>query len=54
VRKGSPIVPEDVVTNDYVAPANDFDHDKVKSDAKGYELPEEFEAIDVEAIRARI
>ena len=32
--------------------ANDFDHAKVKADADGYELPEEFEAIDVEAIRA--
>ena len=49
-----PIAPEDVLTNDYVAPANDFDHAKVKADADSYELPEEFEAIDVEAIRARI
>ena len=49
-----PIAPEDVLTNDYVAPANDFDRARVKADAEGYELPEEFQAIDVEAIRARI
>jgi NitT/TauT family transport system substrate-binding protein len=49
-----PIAPEDVLTNDYVAPANDFDRARVKADADGYELPEEFQAIDVEAIRARI
>jgi NitT/TauT family transport system substrate-binding protein len=49
-----PIAPEDVLTNDFVAPANDFDHARVEADADGYELPEEFQAIDVEAIRARI
>jgi NitT/TauT family transport system substrate-binding protein len=49
-----PIAPEDVLTNDYVAPANDFDHGKVKADADAYQLPEAFQAIDVEAIRARI
>jgi NitT/TauT family transport system substrate-binding protein len=42
------------LTNDYVAPANDFDAAKVKVDADGYELPESFQAIDVEAIRERI
>ena len=49
-----PIAPEDVLTNDFVASANDFDHARVEADADGYELPEEFQAIDVEAIRARI
>ena len=49
-----PIAPEDVLTNDFVAPANEFDHAKVKADAEGYDLPEEFQAIDVEAIGARI
>jgi NitT/TauT family transport system substrate-binding protein len=49
-----PIAPEDVLTNDFVAPANDFDRARVQADAEGYELPEEFRSIDVEAIRARI
>jgi NitT/TauT family transport system substrate-binding protein len=49
-----PIAPEDVLTNDYVAPANDFDRARFKADAESYELPEEFQSIDVEAIRARI
>jgi NitT/TauT family transport system substrate-binding protein len=50
----NPIAPEDVLTNDFVAPANEFDQAKVKADAESYELPAEFDAIDVEAIRARI
>ena len=50
----NPIAPEDVLTNDFVAPANDFDRTKVRNDAESYELPEEFQSIDVEAIRARI
>jgi NitT/TauT family transport system substrate-binding protein len=50
----NPIAPEDVLTNDFVAPANDFDQAKVKADAESYELPAEFDSIDVEAIRARI
>jgi NitT/TauT family transport system substrate-binding protein len=50
----NPIAPEDVLTNDFVAPANDFDREKVKADAEGYELPEEFQSIDVEAIRTQI
>jgi NitT/TauT family transport system substrate-binding protein len=50
----NPIAPEDVLTNDFVAPANDFDREKVKADAESYGLPEEFQSIDVEAIRARI
>ncbi len=43
-----------MVKNDYVAGANDFDQAKVKADADGYELPDDFQTIDVEAIRARI
>jgi NitT/TauT family transport system substrate-binding protein len=50
----NPIAPEDVLTNDFVGPANDFDQAKVKADAESYELPGEFDSIDVEAIRARI
>jgi NitT/TauT family transport system substrate-binding protein len=48
------ISPEDVLSNDYVPAANDFDHAKVETDAASYQLPAEFQAIDVEAIRARI
>ena len=48
------IAPEEVLTNDFVAPANQFDQATVKDDAESYELPEEFQSIDVEAIRARI
>lgn len=33
---------EDVIKNDYVAGANDFDHDKVKADADGFALSDEF------------
>ena len=45
---------EDVVTNDLIPGANDFDKAKVKADADGYELPEEWQAVDVEAIRAAL
>jgi NitT/TauT family transport system substrate-binding protein len=45
---------EDVVSNELIPGANDFDKAKVKADADGYELPEEWKAIDVEAIRAAI
>lgn len=48
------IAPEDVLTNDFVAPANDFDRAQVAADAESYELPEAFQSIDVAAIRARI
>ena len=43
---------EDVLKNDFIAAANDFDHDKVKQDAEAYPLSDEFEAVDVEAIEA--
>ena len=32
----------DVLTNDWVAAANDFDHDAIKEAATSYELTEEF------------
>lgn len=48
------MAPQDVLTNNYAAPANDFDHARVKADAESYALPEEFQSIDFEAIRARI
>ena len=49
-----PIAPEDVVSNKYVPAANQFDVERVKADAAGYELPPEFEAVDVAAIEARL
>ena len=45
---------EDVVSNDLIAGANEFDKAKVQADADGYELPEEWQAVDVEAIRAAL
>ena len=45
---------EDVVKNDYVAAANKFDAAKVKADADGYQLPAEFAAVNVDAIKARL
>jgi len=41
----------DVVKNDYVAGANNFDKAKLKADADGYKLPDDYASIDVEAIR---
>ncbi len=49
-----PITPEEVLSNDYVAGANSFDAAKVKTDADGYELPDDYQAVDVEAITARL
>jgi hypothetical protein len=46
------IVPApDVIKNDYVAGANAFDKGKVKADADGYKLPDDYASIDIEAIR---
>lgn len=41
----------DVIKNDFVAGANEFDKAKVKADADGYKLPDDYAAIDAEAIR---
>lgn len=38
---------EDVCKNDYIAGANDFDHEEVKAAAQGYELNQTFAAIDM-------
>ena len=35
----------DVLSNDWVATANDFDHDKVKADATGYALNDDFKSL---------
>ena len=50
----APIAAEEVISNKYVPAANQFETERVEADAEGYALPEEFEAVDVEAIRARI
>jgi NitT/TauT family transport system substrate-binding protein len=45
---------EDVVKNDYVSAANNFDKAKVKAAAEGYDLPAEYKTVDVEALRKRL
>jgi NitT/TauT family transport system substrate-binding protein len=45
---------EDVIKNDYVAAANKFDAAKVKADADGYALPDDYKAVDLDAIRKRL
>ncbi|MDC9823314.1 ABC transporter substrate-binding protein [Devosia sp. ZB163] len=50
----APIKAEDVVTNDCIAAANDFDHEKVKADALAVELPADLAAVDIEAVKAKL
>jgi NitT/TauT family transport system substrate-binding protein len=38
------ITAEDILTNDFVAGGNEFDHEQVKADAEGFALSAEFEA----------
>ncbi len=45
---------EDVCTNELIKGANDFDKAKVKADADGYKLSDEFAKIDVENVRAHM
>jgi NitT/TauT family transport system substrate-binding protein len=45
---------EDVVKNDLVDEANSFDAAKVKADAEGFQLSPEYEAVDVEKVRAAL
>ena len=49
-----PVKAEDVVTNDIIGPANDFDHDKVKADAAAYVLSDAFKAINIEDVKAHL
>jgi NitT/TauT family transport system substrate-binding protein len=44
----------DVVKNDLVDQANSFDPAKVKADADGFQLSEDYKTVDVEAIRAAL
>jgi NitT/TauT family transport system substrate-binding protein len=45
---------EDVCTNDLIPGANNFDKAKVKADADGYKLKDEFAAINVDDIKAHM
>ena len=45
---------EDVVKNDLIDVANSFDAAKVKADAEGFQLSEDYKTVDVEAIRAAL
>ena len=45
---------EEVVKNDLVDAANQYDADKVKADAEGFELNDDYKAVDVEEIQSRI
>jgi NitT/TauT family transport system substrate-binding protein len=45
---------EDVVKNDLIDVANSFDAAKVKADAEGYQLSDDYKTVDVEAIRAAL
>jgi NitT/TauT family transport system substrate-binding protein len=49
-----PVKAEDVVTNDCIKAANDFDHDKVKADAMAYKLPDDLAAVNIEDVKAHL
>ncbi len=48
-----PVDVEKVVTNQFVAAANDFDKAKVKADADNYKMSDEMAAVDIDAITKR-
>ena len=50
----SPIKAEDVVKNDWVDGANMYDANKVKADAEGFALSDDYKAVDVAAILAAL
>ena len=45
---------EDVVKNDYIDAANNFDKAKVKADADGFKLSDAYAAVNVEEIAKRL
>jgi NitT/TauT family transport system substrate-binding protein len=49
-----PIKAEDVLSNQYIKGANDFDAAKVKADAESFQLSQAFAGVDVAAIQARL
>ena len=52
VDGSEPIVAAEVVTNEFIPEANNFDAAQVQADAEAAEVAPEFAAVDVEAIRA--
>jgi len=48
------IIATEVLTNDFVGPANDFDRAAVKADAEAVELSPEMAAVDIEALRGSL
>ncbi len=51
---GKPIDPLAVLSNKYVPAANGFDVHRVQADVEAYQLPADFEAVDVAALQAQI
>ena len=49
-----PLQASEVVTNELIDGANDFDHTKVKADAEAFELRDEYKAVDIAAIEATL
>ncbi|WIY53858.1 ABC transporter substrate-binding protein [Devosia sp. YIM 151766] len=49
-----PLVASEVVTNELIDGANDFDQAKVKADAEAFELRDEYKAVDIAAIEATL
>ncbi|MBV9702890.1 MAG: ABC transporter substrate-binding protein, partial [Methylobacteriaceae bacterium] len=50
----NPIQAKDVIFNDLVDEANGFDAAKVKADAAGYALPDEYKSVNVDEIAKRL
>ena len=44
----------EVTSNQLIPGANDFDHDKVKADADGYALSDDYKAVDIDKIKAAL
>ena len=44
----------EVTSNQLIPGANDFDHDKVKADADGYALSDDYKAVDIDRIKAAL
>jgi NitT/TauT family transport system substrate-binding protein len=49
-----PLKAGDVVTNELIDGANDFDHARVKADAEAFELRDEYKSVDIAAIEATL
>ncbi len=51
-RSRSRSTPSMSCTNEFIGPANDFDHEAVKAEADAFELSADMQALDMEAIQA--